>query len=310
MDVIANISLPFFGLVGVGWLAGRFKVLDQAAATGVNAFVYWFALPAMLFMKMADAPLAEAFDWRFVAAYSGGGLLSFAACVVLARLLFHARLDAAAIQGMGAAFGNVGYMGLPILLAVFGEKVLLPAVLVIALDHIFLLPITTALIEIGGGRRTSVREVFGRVVQALVRNPLIVSTVAGLAWGGLHLPLPGPVGAFGNLLSAAAGPAALFALGCTLAGRSAGSRLPELMPMVLCKLILHPLLAFCIASALYLDPLLRAVATVEASLPIAANVFIMARATGVYVERASAAILISTVIAVFTVSLMLAWFAP
>ena len=310
MDVIANISLPFFGLVGVGWLAGRFKVLDQAAATGVNAFVYWFALPAMLFMKMADAPLAEAFDWRFVAAYSGGGLLSFAACVVLARLLFHARLDAAAIQGMGAAFGNVGYMGLPILLAVFGEKVLLPAVLVIALDHIFLLPITTALIEVGGGRRTSVRAVFARVVQALVRNPLILSTVAGVAWGALHLPLPGPVGAFGNLLSAAAGPAALFALGCTLAGRSAGSRLPELMPMVLCKLILHPLLAFAIASALYLDPLLRAVATVEASLPIATNVFIMARATGVYVERASAAILISTVIAVFTVSLMLAWFAP
>ena len=310
METLLTISLPFFALVAAGYAAGHFRVLEPAATAGLNAFVFWFALPTMLFMKMSAASLVQDFEWRFIAAYSGGGLISFILCVVLGRLLFRPRLGESAIQGMGAAFGNVGYMGLPIILAVFGERVVLPAVLVIVFDHIILLPITTAMIELGAGRQASLAIIFRRVVTALARNPLIIATIAGLLWGvgGLHLPLP--VVAFGNLLANAAAPCALFAIGATLVGRPLHSGFPELALISVIKLVVHPALAFGIAGLLTLDPLLTKVAVLEASLPLAANVFIMARAYNVYVERASSAILLSTICAVFTVSALLALLGP
>ena len=310
METLLNISLPFFGLIGTGYVAARARVLPEEATAGLNVFVFRFALPVMLFMKMAGASLAQDFDFRFVLSYSGGGLLSFAACVLLGRLLFRPTLGESGLQGMGAAFGNVGYMGLPIIIAVFGEKVIVPAVMVIVFDHLLLLPLTTAMIQIGAGRGTSALNLFRAVLFALARNPLIVATAAGLAWAPLHLKLPVPLETFGNLLASAAAPCALFALGATLVGRPLSSGFGELTLISACKLLLHPLLAFGIATLVGLDPLLRAVAVVEASLPVAANVFIMARAYNTYVERTSSAILFSTVCGVVTVSAVLALVAP
>lgn len=310
MDILLNVSLPFFGLIGVGYAAARFRVLSDAAAAGLNAFAFRFALPAMLFMKMSDTSIGEGFDWNFIVAYSGGGLASFAVCVLLGRLLFRPTLGESGIQGIGAAFGNVGYLGLPIVLAVFGDAVLLPAVMVIVFDHILLLPLATAFIQAGAEGHASPRRILVSVASAVARNPLIVSTVIGIGWGTLGLGLPKPLQVFGNLLSSAAAPCALFALGATLVGRPLAAGLPELGLISACKLLLHPALAWAIASALSVDPLLTAVATVEASLPIAANVFVMARAYDVYVERASSAILFSTLCGVVTVSALLAVFAP
>jgi malonate transporter len=309
VEILLGISLPFFGLIGAGYFAGRFGALPPPAATGLNSFVFWFALPAMLFMRMSSASLLESFDWRFVAAFSGGGLISFAVCVVAGRLLFQTRLAEAAIQGMAASFGNVGYLGLPLLLAAFGDSVIVPAVTVIVLDHILLLPLTTALIQLGSGRHASSAAIARTVALALARNPLIIATAAGIAWSASGATLPQPLATFGELLASAAAPCALFVLGATLVGRPLSSGFPELALMSACKLLLHPALVLLLATLLSLDPLLRAVAVVEAGLPIAANVFVMARGYNVYVERASSAILLTTIIAVFTVSALLAIFA-
>lgn len=310
METLLNVSLPFFGLIAAGYAAGHTRVLSGPATAGLNGFVFWFALPAFLFMKMSAATPAEGFDPRFILAYSGGGLICFFACFALGRLLFRPRLAESAIQGMAAAFGNVGYMGLPIVAAVFGERMLLPAVIVVIFDNVLLLSLTTALIQLDRrGNAAAPLSVVRTVAGALLRNPLLIATAAGLAWGALQLTLPVPLAAFGNLLSNAAAPCALFALGATLVGRALTSGFSELALMSGSKLLLHPALVYLIAAALALDPLLTSVAVVEASLPIAANVFIMARAYNVYVERASSAILFSTLCAVVTVSLALLVFA-
>ncbi len=310
MDILLNVSLPFFGLIGVGYAAARFRLLPEAAVAGLNAFVFWFALPAMLFMKMSVASIGAGFDWNFIVAYSGGGLLSFIACVLLGRLFFRPTLGESGIQGIGAAFGNVGYLGLPIVLAVFGESILLPAVMVIVFDHIILLPLATAFIQAGSEGQASPRRILVAVAIAISRNPLIVSTIVGISWGALGLGVPKPLEVFGNLLASAAAPCALFALGGTLVGRPLATGFPELGLISACKLVLHPALAYGIATWLAVDPLLTALATVEASLPVAANVFVMARAYNVYVERASSAILFSTLCGVVTVSALLAILAP
>src|SRR3546814_1365033 len=85
METLLNVSLPFFGLIFIGYGAGRTRLITPQAYLGLNAFVIWFALPALLFLKMSQAPVFEAFDPRFVAAYTGGGLIAYGTVAGLSR---------------------------------------------------------------------------------------------------------------------------------------------------------------------------------------------------------------------------------
>ncbi len=310
METLLTVSLPFFGLIFAGYGAGHFRLITASAHLGLNAFVIWFALPAMLFMKMAEAPVLQAFNPSFVAAYTGGGLIAYAIVMLLSRLLLpRLRWGERALQGMGAAFGNVGYMGLPILFALFGDAAVLPAVMVLVFDHVVLIPLTTAIIEGSSGRGAALPAIFKRVLLGMARNPLIISTFAGLAWNLIGLPLPAPLGAFGNLLASAAAPCALFSLGLTLVGRPLQEGLDEVSITAIGKLALHPLLVWVLASSVFkLDPFLVAVAVIQASMPTAANVYILATTMNTFIERTSSTILVTTVIATVTVSAFMVLF--
>lgn len=310
METLLTVSLPFFGLIFTGYAAGHFRLITASAHIGLNAFVIWFALPAMLFMKMAEAPILQAFNPSFVAAYTGGGLIAYVIVMLLSRLLLpRLRWGERALQGMGAAFGNVGYMGLPILFALFGDAAVLPAVLVLVFDHVVLIPLTTAIIEASSGRSASLRAIFKRVLFGMARNPLIIATFAGLSWNLVGLALPAPLGAFGNLLASASAPCALFSLGLTLVGRPLQEGLEEVSITAIGKLALHPLLVWILASSVFkLDPFLVAVAVIQASMPTAANVYILASTMNTFIERTSTTILVTTIIATVTVSAFMVLF--
>jgi hypothetical protein len=143
----------------------------------------------------------------------------------------------------------------------------------------------------------------------LVKNPMIVSMVLGLLWSAAALPVPGPVNDFLTILGAAATPGALFAIGASLAERSA-ERLAVAGWLTLCKLVLHPA---AVAGAVYLvfpvDAFRAGVAVAAAALPVAGNIFILAQHYRVAPQRVSAAILLSTSASIVTVTAVVAWVA-
>lgn len=311
MESVLTVTLPFFALIFVGLGAGYWRLLGPGAVTGLNAFTFRFALPCLLFVKLSAIPVFELFDWRFVVAYSGGGVVAYTVCVVLGRVIFRSTIAENGIQGMAAAFPNVGYIGLPLLLMIYGDQAALPAVIIIIFDHITNLPMATAMIEAGQGKHSSVYAIFRKVIVGLARNPLIVSTTLGILWGLTKLPLPSPAASFLNLMANAAGPTALFALGATLAGRPLSANFAEVALMCFCKLVVHPAVTAVVAFGfLAMEPDLAAIAVIDAALPIAANVYIMASAYNVYVDRASTAILVSTLISMFTVSALILLLGP
>ena len=141
----------------------------------------------------------------------------------------------------------------------------------------------------------------------LVKNPMIVAMVAGLCWSGLRLPLPGPADEFLTLLGAAATPGALFAIGASLASKSA-ERLSVALWLGFAKLVLHPAAAAFAAFHLFtVDRFAAGVMVAAAALPVAGNVYILARHYGVAPQRVSASILISTATSILTVSAVIAW---
>ena len=140
----------------------------------------------------------------------------------------------------------------------------------------------------------------------LVRNPIIVAIFAGALFSATGLGLPTPIEAFTDLLGGAAGPCALFALGATLAGFPVSTGIAEISYMTVFKLLIHPAAIWLATTQIFdVDPLWASVAILGASLPVAANVFIVARQYDTYVERVSSAILVSTAVSVVTVSALL-----
>jgi predicted permease len=157
------------------------------------------------------------------------------------------------------------------------------------------------------------RFIFGvlrTVAIGLIKNPMIVVITLGLTWSALAIPIPDPMNDFLSILGGAATPGALFAIGASLASKSA-ERLQIAGWLSFCKLVLHPILVA--VGVLYLfpvDPYTAAVVISASALPVAGNVYILAQHYGVAPQRVSATILVSTAISIFTVSFVIGLVAP
>jgi malonate transporter len=306
MQSILNTALPFFALIFCGYGAGRLRLLDETAAAGVNTFVFYFALPAFLFGLMSSSPIGEVLNAPFVGAYLTASLALFALTALVGFRIFEIGRAEAAVQGLAAVLANTGYMGIPLISAVFGREAAVPIVVGLTLDGVLMIPLGIVIIESSKGRAESLTHTALATFSALARNPLILSIFAGLAVSTTGFNPPMPLGNFLDLLGGTAGPCALFALGATLAGRTVAGGTAEVSYMTFMKLVLHPAALFFTTTVIFsVDPFWATAALLGAALPIAANVFIVARQYNVYVSRTSSAILISTALSLISVSALL-----
>src|SRR5215208_4827646 len=190
MQSILNTALPFFALIFCGYGAGRLKLLDETAAAGVNTFVFYFALPAFLFGLMSSSPIGEVVNGQFMGAYVTASLAVFTLAAVVGRGLFEIGRAEAAVQGLAAVLANTGYMGIPLISAVFGREAAVPIVVGLTLDGVLMIPLGIVIIESSKGRAESLPATALSTFLALARNPLILSIFAGLAASALGLYTP------------------------------------------------------------------------------------------------------------------------
>ena len=298
-------TLPFFGLIGLGWWAGRTGFFSPEATAYLTKFVFYFALSAMLFRFSADLSLGEILDWRFIGAYLWGTATVYLLATAIGFLRGRP-MDEIAVESQCAVIGNVGFLGVPMLVLLLGQDAIGAIMMGLAVDLIVFSSLIVILIT--GGREGGVSPTVLRIVGlGLLKNPMIVSISAGLAWSALDLPFPEPLEAFLGLLGAAATPGALFAIGASLASKSA-ERLSVAAYLSTFKLIVHP--AAVAFAALVLFPVAAYPATVmiaAAALPVAGNVYILAQHYGVAPARVSASILLSTIASIITLPLIIAW---
>lgn len=304
MLTVFEATLPVFGLVFCGWIAARRRMLSDEAVSGINAFVFWFALPAMLFRVVSAHPLTQFADLRYFLAYTSVALLVFFLSRRLSPLL-RPGADASHRTGfaLNATHGNIGYLGIP-LLAQLGDPTRLPIlVFAIMIDIFVVILLSILLFELDRNRRASALPA---AVGGLVKSPIILGIAVGLVFSALEWTLPRVVDSFVQLLAAAAGPCALFAIGASLGGRAI--RIDrEVNGLLAVKLIAHPLLMAASAWVFGVDPIPAAVAILMASLPSASNSFILAQRYGVDTRALSASIIVGTFYGAFTVTLVIWW---
>lgn len=310
MQVVLDVALPVFAIILAGYLGGR-TVLGQEASSALSSFVYWFALPAVLLLSMARQPLGDIFNLNFIGAFLGSMLVVYALGWLFGWL--KGRGDGPevnSLQALNASFSNTGYMGIPLFLAAFGPDRLLPAIIATVIMSVVMIGLAVIAMEMARSHGHGLGRALADVGRALVANPLIVSSFAGLAWNLTGLGVPPPVVNLCQLMGSAAGPCALFAIGVFLAGRPLELAWRQVGWLVPLKLLVHPLLAWALIQTVFpLDRFWTGATLLLAALPTGALTFVMATQYKVYVERTSQVILLSTIASVPVLSVILVVYA-
>src|SRR6516165_7658346 len=284
---IADMVLPVFAIIVTGWLAGGLGYISRSLADGLVHFAYNVAMPALLFITIAQETARNLLEWRFLLAFGGGSILCFALVFLLVRIDGQRDLASSAIYGMTAAMTNTGFIALPILHSIYGQPAVLPAAVATVFVAVVMFPLTVVLLESKGhgATRTSL------LIKQIVLNPLVLSTALGLAWA---------IANYMNLLAAALTPCALFAIGLGLSVEDVRSSLRASIVLAAVKLVIMPLIVYGLCVALGLGPLYTIAAVVCAAVPTAKTVYILAGEYKVEESLVAATVSITTLLSVVT----------
>lgn len=305
----ALIILPVFLIILAGYLSRKIGLLSDGASRELNRFVVWLALPCLMFDVVATTNWRAVWHPGFVAASLIGSFIVFAAGLLAGRARGLSLADMS-VDGLNASYSNAAYIGLPLMYLTFGEASRPFVVLAAALTLMALFAAGVILIEVAqhSGHRGHI--VLAKVTRSILRNPIVMSPVAGLAWWLTGVPLPRPIDTFVSLLGAAASPAALAAIGLFLAARpiTEAARHPSVLTLTTIKLLVHPAITAVLAFYVFRLPDQTAVIAIAiAALPTGTGPFMVTEFYARDGKVTSGAILLSTMLSVLTITVILTW---
>ncbi len=311
MNAILDIIVPVFGLVLLGWGIGRTKLLSPEGLRGLTGVTFYALFPALLFSSMAKVRI-QTLDPQILLVFFGSALAIFAVLLLLGRTV-GLRLGDRSMFALSGTFSNGVGIGIPFITYAFGEKGLVPLLMIISVHSLILLTLASFLMEIdaqGAARGRLVRRLGGAAL-AMMKHPVIPSIFAGLAWGELTRAVPGiamptSVDRILQALATAAPPCGLIMVGASLAHVGLRGHWQLAAVAAFFKLAILPLTVWAVGKHVFpLDPLWLTVAVLDSALPAGANVYLIAQIYGVGVGRATNAVVISTAASVVTLSAVL-----
>jgi predicted permease len=300
---VVDVILPIFAVIALGYAATFTSVFDAASGRGLSRFVFFFAIPLMLFEKVATTEPVEGGAWALLATFYVATGTVFTAGALAARSAFGRRGDEAVLMGFAGSYGNTVMIGIPVVLTVLGPQAAFPLFLVISFHSLVFFTLTTVLVEVVRGASAGLHRVPREVARGVVTNPILVALVLGVAANRAGLPLPSVFEGFAELIGAAAVPCALFATGAALREFRVRGALPIVAVLVVLKGVVHPLMVYTLATHVFaLPPLFAAVAIVLATMPVGVNPYLFATRYAAAEAECATAIAVSTPLAVVTVT--------
>lgn len=304
MTSLLEVVAPIFLIVLLGHAAARRRVVDDVSFKALANFTFLFAAPALLFAG-GTRPHEGGF-WG-AAALIGVSVGVLGAVAFLARRAGQS-LAEAALLGLACVFGNSVMMGIPVIIAAYGDPGLPALLAILGVQTIVIIGLTTFLVEVGLAAQAPWRQVLRTTVSGIARNPVLIAVLLAMAWNLTGLGVPGPLRRTLEFLGAAAAPVALFCLGGSLFGLKVAALWRETLLIAAVKLLAMPALVWGVALILPLSPAETAVAVTMAALPTGANAFIIARRYATGADRSGSAVLFTTAVSVLTLAALIAHF--
>ena len=240
LSVLA-VTFPVFLLIVVGYVATISGVTSAANIRGIGVFVIRLALPAMLFRALAERPIMQLLDARYLSVYIAGSLAAFAVVFLVTRLVAGRGMADGAMAALGSSSSNSGFVGYPIAALVVGPDALVALSMTLVVENLVMIPLGLGLAESEKRATEPVHRILFFVARRLTRNPMMLGIVAGGLASVFEWMPPAPIERAVDLLANASTAAALFAIGGALATLRATSIGLDLVGIVAGKLLLHPL---------------------------------------------------------------------
>ena len=301
MQQILLVTVPFFALVLCGWGVTRARLLPLEAIPGLNAFVLFFALPCMLYRFAATTPIVRLLDPAVTAVYLLCALLMVALTIISTRRGAIGWNDAS-FGALVAVFPNSGFMGVPLLVALLGQRAAGPAIVALAIDMIVTSSLCIAMSRLDGANERGVSGAVRNALKGMLKNPLPWSIVLGTLTAATGFELWEPARNTVGMLADGASPVALFTIGAVLARpqkAAATGGFGDVPLIVFYKLVVHPALVLGIgrlaqAIGVPLDAFSLTVLVLIAALPSASSIPMLAERFGADTGRIARVVLWAT----------------
>ncbi len=309
MTTTAQIILAIFGLIGVGYLAARTRLLSEQVGDALAEFVFTLAIPVLLFRTLAKADFGGLSPWPLWLTYFGGVALTWLAAHVLIRRVFGRDARSGVVAGVSASFSNTVLVGIPLVQTLVGDQGMV-VLLVILSIHLPVMMLTSIILNEWAVRADGVVQgavspgalVKGFVLN-LARNPIIIGIVAGGLWRLSGLGVSGVPGRIVDSLAGVAGPLALFTAGMGLTRYGIARNLPQAGALTALKLGLMPAMIMLLATLLDLSGPAMAAAVLTAACPTGVNAYLIATRFGTGQAISSNTMLMSTGFGALTTAL-------
>jgi len=296
---------PVTAIAALGYFARSRDWISAAEAAAIERLAFWFLIPCLLFLGTATADFPADIDWRYLLAFYATVLLVYGAGMVLGKVLFGYRLRQLAVFGMGGAYSIVTVLGIPITVELLGDAAFVPMLLVITFHNLVLYTSGTIIAASSDAGGKSVGAQVWGIAREMALNPISSSLLAGAAWNLLNLPTPAPLVATLELLTRAAVPGAIFALGAALTRYHIRGDVAAALCIVVTKLIVLPLMMWQMMTRVFdIHGTWMQTAVLLCCMPVGISVYVFSRRYESGEAAVATAIVVSSVLTPLTLSLM------
>lgn len=309
LDILA-ITFPIYALIGIGYAAVRWGPFRREDMRILGAYVVNIAFPVLVFNAIASRELSEVFNLGYMLAYAIGGW----ATIAVTYLWFTAtrtRPTRRAVAVMGSSCPNSGFVGYPVMLLAFPHLAGSVLAMNVLVEIVLLIPISLAMMEATKPHEnSSVLRKSLTVSLRVARQPIMIGLILGLIASLINLPIPDAIDRLFSIIASSASAPSLFVIGGSLAGLSLVGNRSFAAQVVVGKLFLHPVAVGAAAALLPflglpgLQGELASVVILSAAMPIFGVYTVFAQDIGED-GIASIAQLATTLVAFFTISLLL-----
>ena len=304
MTDVLNLTIPMFSLIGIGYLLKRVHFMSENDGAVLSKFAFYILLPPLMFTSILSGDASKSLNINFILSYEIITISIFVLTYLLG-LLFKLKTMEKAIFGLNAAYPNYGYIGVPLCILAFGTNAAIPLALILLADT-FVLLTTLIFYKLTENRKTSLQELSKEIVQRFIYNPLMMSVFVAFIFSIADIKIVTAIDRTLSIVAASASAVALIALGVSLNVSSVKNQKSVLFFITVIKLIVHPILIFIVFQfQTGIDPMWVKTAIVCASLPVAANVFVLANYYKTFSNESAAAITITTIVSSITVTITL-----
>ncbi|MEM7206402.1 MAG: AEC family transporter [Pseudomonadota bacterium] len=306
MNSVVDITLPVFGIALLGYFATRLKFFSAEAGTGLARFVFDFAIPALLVRTFANADLPSALPINYLLSYYIPVALFYVLGMLLAAKVYGRPLAGQAITGFSCCYGNGILLGLPLVLLTFGDEASIPYFILLSMHALTLFTTVTVLLEVSRNRDANILRKVGNVLLGLLKNPILIGIVCGIALNRLHIEIPTSIDTALRYFQNAVAACSLFALGVSMTRYRIAGQLTQSIVVTITKNLGLPLIVYLSCSMVFgMSAHWTFVAVLLAAQPTGVNAYIFAERYNTAQALTTTTVFISTALSLITLPTLL-----